>query len=149
LPKSRRLSGAQGKSVTIWVSEFEAARMVREIMRLGFLLERAATLHIRSGSGRASHFCPSRPTFCRCCKRRSALTTGTTGRKRWREPITSSPAASWQAGSGPPSRRASAPDHERPFTTINADEIIAATCAAIADPRVRDLPVIGGLDQGQ
>lgn len=37
--------------------------------------------------------------------------------------------------------------HDRPFTTINADNAIAGTVAAIADPDIRKLPVIGSLDQ--
>lgn len=39
------------------------------------------------------------------------------------------------------------PYHDRPFTTINADEAIASAVAAIADPAFRKLPVIGSLDQ--
>jgi hypothetical protein len=35
----------------------------------------------------------------------------------------------------------------RPFTVINAEEIIAAIAAEIADPALRALPVIGALDQ--
>ncbi len=37
--------------------------------------------------------------------------------------------------------------HDRPFTVINADAIIAALRAEIADPALRALPVIGALDQ--
>ncbi len=39
------------------------------------------------------------------------------------------------------------PFHDRPFTVINAEEIIAAIRAEIADPAVSALPVIGSLDQ--
>jgi hypothetical protein len=37
--------------------------------------------------------------------------------------------------------------HERPFSVVNSEAIIAALMAAIADPALRALPVIGGLDQ--
>jgi len=39
------------------------------------------------------------------------------------------------------------PYYERPFTVINADEIMAAIRAEITDPALRALPVIGSLDQ--
>jgi hypothetical protein len=39
------------------------------------------------------------------------------------------------------------PYFDRPFTTINADDIIAATRKGIEDPQVRELPVVGSLDQ--
>lgn len=39
------------------------------------------------------------------------------------------------------------PYYTRPFTTINADDAIEAARAAIADPHIRALPVIGSLDQ--
>lgn len=35
----------------------------------------------------------------------------------------------------------------RPFATINADDAVASAVTAIADPQVRALPVIGSLDQ--
>ncbi len=39
------------------------------------------------------------------------------------------------------------PYFERPFTTINADDLIAATLQGIGDPAIKALPVIGSLDQ--
>lgn len=39
------------------------------------------------------------------------------------------------------------PYHGRPFTTINADDLIAATTSAIEDPAIKALPIIGSLDQ--
>lgn len=39
------------------------------------------------------------------------------------------------------------PYHERPFATINADDIGEATSRAIADPTIRALPIVGSLDQ--
>lgn len=39
------------------------------------------------------------------------------------------------------------PYHDRPFTTINADDLVEATCKAIQDPEVKALPVVGALDQ--
>ena len=37
--------------------------------------------------------------------------------------------------------------HERPFSVVNSEAMIAALMAAIEDPALRALPVIGGLDQ--
>lgn len=38
------------------------------------------------------------------------------------------------------------PYHERPFPTLNTDDIVAATLAAISDPWLSALPVIGSID---
>lgn len=39
------------------------------------------------------------------------------------------------------------PYHDRPFATINADDMIAATLDGIEGPHLRALPVTGALDQ--
>jgi hypothetical protein len=39
------------------------------------------------------------------------------------------------------------PYFERPFATINADDMIEATFQGIQDPSVKELPVVGSLDQ--
>jgi len=39
------------------------------------------------------------------------------------------------------------PYYGRPFTVINAEEIVGAIRAEIADPALRALPIIGSLDQ--
>lgn len=39
------------------------------------------------------------------------------------------------------------PYHERPFTTINADDAVAAAHAAMTDAQLRQLPIVGALDQ--
>lgn len=39
------------------------------------------------------------------------------------------------------------PYFERPFTTINADDLVAASLEGIVDPMVKRLPVAGSLDQ--
>jgi hypothetical protein len=39
------------------------------------------------------------------------------------------------------------PYFERPFATINADHLIEATLKGIRDPLVKQLPVVGALDQ--
>jgi len=39
------------------------------------------------------------------------------------------------------------PYHDRPFTTINADDAVAAAHAAITDPQISQLPIVGALDQ--
>jgi hypothetical protein len=48
------------------------------------------------------------------------------------------------AGAVPPRIQ---PFHDRPFSVVNSEEIVAALVAAIEDPALRDLPVIGALDQ--
>jgi hypothetical protein len=37
--------------------------------------------------------------------------------------------------------------YERPFTTINADDLVAASLEGIEDPVIKALPVVGALDQ--
>jgi hypothetical protein len=39
------------------------------------------------------------------------------------------------------------PYHERPFATINTDDIGEATASAIEDPVIKALPIVGSLDQ--
>lgn len=39
------------------------------------------------------------------------------------------------------------PYHERPFTTINADDAVVAAQSAISDATIKQLPVMGSLDQ--
>ncbi|OWV79118.1 hypothetical protein ATY77_28165 [Rhizobium sp. R634] len=39
------------------------------------------------------------------------------------------------------------PYHDRPFMTINAEDAVASTAAAIADTRIQKLPILGSLDQ--
>ena len=39
------------------------------------------------------------------------------------------------------------PYFERPFPTINADDLIEATLKGIQDPALKKLPVVGSLDQ--
>jgi len=38
------------------------------------------------------------------------------------------------------------PYYERPFTTINADDLVAATLTGVKDPSIRFLPVVGSID---
>jgi hypothetical protein len=39
------------------------------------------------------------------------------------------------------------PYYDRPFTTINADDAIAAIQAMMEDPLLRALPIVGSIDQ--
>ncbi|MGV8833760.1 MAG: DUF4037 domain-containing protein [Devosia sp.] len=39
------------------------------------------------------------------------------------------------------------PYHDRPFATINADDAVASAHSAIADPAIKQLPIVGALDQ--
>ncbi len=40
-----------------------------------------------------------------------------------------------------------APFHDRPFSTINTDDLVAASLSGIEDPQIRRLPLLGSLDQ--
>ncbi|WP_246730853.1 DUF4037 domain-containing protein [Rhizobium leguminosarum] len=39
------------------------------------------------------------------------------------------------------------PYHDRPFTTINADDAVEAAHSAITDAWIKQLPIVGSLDQ--
>ena len=51
------------------------------------------------------------------------------------------------AGIGGKFEPAIGPYFDRPFATINVDDLVAATLQAIGDPSVKKLPVLGSLDQ--
>lgn len=126
-------------------SRVVAARLVRDVMRLAFLLER--------------RYAPYSKWFGSAFAR---LPISQTLAPRLQEVLT---AANWTArgealaqaymllaghqathGIAPFEARLG-PYFDRPFITINADDAVAAAQAAIADQAIRALPVIGGLDQ--
>jgi len=126
-------------------SRVVAARLVRDVMRMGFLLERRYAPYAKwFGSGfarlgiapsvtphlnralQASHWTERGEALAAAylvlAQRQNALGIG-----RF-EPVIG-------------------PYHERPFLTINADDAVNAARMAIEDPIIRQLPVIGSLDQ--
>lgn len=127
-------------------SRIEAARMVREAMRLAFLLERPYAPYPKwFGSG-----------FARLpiAHDLAPLLHAALGAPDWHERQDALAKAylllarrQQSQGLGAPFAPRIGPYFTRPFTTINADDIITATRSAIVDPRVAALPVIGALDQ--
>jgi hypothetical protein len=122
-----------------------AARLVRDVMRMGFLLER--------------RYAPYAKWFGSSFAQLSIAETLAPHLKRtlladeWRERGDALASAYLEL-----SIRQNAiglasfepvigPYHERPFATINTDDAVAAARSAIADPWIRQLPVVGSLDQ--
>ncbi|WP_375452651.1 DUF4037 domain-containing protein [uncultured Devosia sp.] len=121
------------------------ARLVRDVMRMGFLLERRYAPYSKwlgTGFARlpiAHRLLPhlTQALIADDCRRReNALASA------YRELAHSQNAlgvASFEPVIGP--------YHDRPFTVINADDAINAARSAIADPAIAQLPIIGALDQ--
>lgn len=126
-------------------SRLIAARMVREVMELGFLLERQYAPYAKwlgaafSRLSIATVLAPHMEATLRGEEwqgRAAALA------ELYRE------VGQWQVDRGiarfAPRIR---PYFERPFPTINAEDAVASAMAAISDPALRALPVIGAIDQ--
>lgn len=127
-------------------SRVEAARMVREIMRLAFLLSRRYAPYPKwLGTGFAllpiaGDLTPLLQAALRADDwraRQDALASAYLVLAEHQQALGLGHAFTPRIG----------PYFTRPFTTINADDIIAATRAAIADPWLAALPVLGALDQ--
>lgn len=123
-----------------------AARLVRDVMRLAFLIERRYAPYSKwFGSAFAQLPCAAQitPPLERSLvaetwqARDAALAEAceTLGRLQRARGVPGAVAP--QLG----------PFHARPFTVVNAEEMIAALRAEIADPTLRALPIIGALDQ--
>lgn len=127
-------------------SRVEAARLVRDTMRMAFLLEgRYAPYPKWLGSGFARLPIASRlqPLLL------AALSSDdwTERQERLAEAYLVLANQQVAAGLALPVTPVLGPYFERPFTTINTDDLIAATRGAIVDPWLATLPVIGALDQ--
>jgi len=126
-------------------SRVVAARLVRDVMRMGFLLERRYAPYAKwfgSGFARlpvAQVLAPHleqvlradgweergnalAAAYLKLARRQNAMGVGAF------EPVIG-------------------PYFERPFTTINADDAVAAVRAEITDPALRSLPTVGSIDQ--
>ncbi|HEY8575968.1 MAG TPA: DUF4037 domain-containing protein [Devosia sp.] len=123
-----------------------AARLARDVMRMGFLLERQyapSAKWLGSAFARLPISTALTPLLTR------ALTT-----TDWRDRgdalasaylvLAKRQRTDKLAGQVEP---IVGPYHERPFSTINADDFVAACLGQIEDPLLRSLPVIGSLDQ--
>ena len=123
-----------------------ASRLVRDVMRMAFLLERRYAPYAKwFGSGFAK--LPLAATL-------SPLLQQVLLAEGWRERGEALAAAylvlarrQMADGIGAPFEPVIGPYFERPFATINTDAIIAATLERVVDPVVSGLPVVGALDQ--
>jgi hypothetical protein len=122
-----------------------AARLVRDVMGMGFLLERRYAPYSKwfgSSFARLPVAASLSPYL------QQALLASV-----WRdrgEALASAylELANKQNASGVAAFKAVVgPYHERPFATINADDAVEAARSGIADPWIRQLPVVGSLDQ--
>ena len=122
-----------------------AARLVRDVMRMGFLLARRYAPYSK-WLGRAFALLPIAEQVTPHLDR--ALQSS--GWKERGEALAAAylHLAQWQNTMGVAAfEPAVGPYHDRPFITINADDAVAAAQSAISDGWIRDLPIIGALDQ--
>jgi hypothetical protein len=122
-----------------------AARLVRDVMRMGFLLERRYAPYAKwFGSGFA------RLPIARSLSPHLEQAVLASEWKERGEALASAylTLAQQQDALGiAPFKPIVGPYHDRPFTTINTDDAVEAARAAIADPSIRQLPIMGSLDQ--
>lgn len=126
-------------------SRVVAARLVRDVMRMAFLLERRYAPYSKwLGSGFA------RLPIAGALSPHLALALRADGWPQRQDALASAYlelAHSQNAMDLPGFAPIIGPYHDRPFTTINADDAVAALQSAIADIRIRQLPIVGALDQ--
>lgn len=122
-----------------------AARLARDVMRLAFLLERRYAPYSKwFGSGFAKLAIGNRLTP----HLDLALSTN-----NWTERGETLAAAYLELAQTQTTLNISpftpiiGPYYERPFTTINADDAVEAAHAAIVDPALKALSIVGSLDQ--
>lgn len=123
-----------------------ASRLVRDVMRMVFLLERRYAPYAK-WLGSAFAKLPLSATL-------APLLNNVLEAPQWQE-RGNALASAYLAlahrqradGIGAGVEPVIGPYHERPFATINADDLIQATVAEIDDPIIRALPVFGSLDQ--
>lgn len=126
-------------------SRVVAGRLVRDVMRLGFLLERRYAPYAK-WFGTAFARLPISEALSPHL--RQALLAA-----EWKDRGDALAAAYLELARRQtvadiaPFEPVIGPYHERPFATINADDAIAAALAKIGDPRLRALPIVGSIDQ--
>jgi hypothetical protein len=126
-------------------SRVVAGRLVRDVMRMGFLLERRYAPYSK-WFGTAFARLPISEALAAHLKR--ALLAA-----EWEERGNALATAYLelarrQALAGiAPFEPVIGPYYDRPFTIINADDAVAAAIAGIEDPTIRALPVVGSIDQ--
>jgi len=126
-------------------SRVVTARLVRDAMRMAFLIEGRYTPYPK-WFGAAFARMPCAPELTPLLERAVAASD-------WRDREAALAdayrrLAKLQLARGlPGAEPVVGPFHDRPFLVINADVIGAAVAAEIADPALRTLPIIGSLDQ--
>lgn len=122
-----------------------AARLARDVMRMGFLLERRYAPYSKwfgSGFARLPIAASLSPHLQRALlasewiERQDALAAAYLELAHRQNAIG---VARFEPLIGP--------YYERPFTTINVDDAVAAAQSAISDARIKHLPIVGSLDQ--
>lgn len=122
-----------------------AARLCRDVMAMGFLLERRYAPYPKwfgTGFARlpiASTLTPHLEAALRADawkERGEALAGAYLALAQWQ-----------RAHDIAPFEPVVGPYFDRPFITINTDDAVASAMAAIADPEIAALPVIGAIDQ--
>jgi len=123
-----------------------AARLARDVMRMAFLIERRYAPYPK-WFGSAFARLPSAPELSPILARALAAPDWQAREAALAEAYLA--AAKLHQARGLPGAFAPrlGPYFERPFRVINAEEIMAAIRAEIADPALRALPAIGSLDQ--
>lgn len=122
-----------------------AGRLVHDVMRMAFLLERRYAPYAKwfgSGFARLPLAETLKPHFAAVFAADAWEARGNALAAAYLEL-----AVKQNAIGLPPFEPVIGPYFERPFTTINTDDAIAALSAAIEDPRIRALPIIGSIDQ--
>lgn len=127
-------------------SRIVASRLAQDVMRMAFLLERHYAPYAK-WLGSAFNALPLAASLAPLLTQ--ALTAG-----HWQARGEALAAAyltlarrQLADGIGAPFEPVIGPYHERPFATINADALVAATRADIQDPLLKALPVCGAVDQ--
>lgn len=122
-----------------------AARLVRDVMRMAFLLAPRYAPYPK-WFGSAFSTLPLAPALTPHLDAAFAATDWQGRSEALAAAYLVLAGAQRAAGLGGPFTPVIGPYYERPFPTVNADDIIAATLAAIADPWLRTRPVIGSVD---
>ncbi len=123
-----------------------AARLVRDVMRMSFLLARRYAPYPK-WFGTAFKSLPLASALMPHLDAALAASDWQARGMALAEAYLVLARAQRDAGIGTPFTPVVGPYHDRPFATINTDDIVAATMAAIADPWLRAHPVIGAIDQ--
>ena len=123
-----------------------AARLARDVMRMAFLIERRYAPYPK-WFGTAFARLPCAPTLSPLLDRALAAPDWRGREAALAEAYLALARLHQSRGLSGAFEPRLGPYFGRPFTVINAEEIVAAIRAEIADPAVAALPVIGSLDQ--